>query len=72
MAMIEQRLGQTPYFAGAEFSAADVMMSLPRFVASRDLAGLPNVQAYVARIAQRPAYRRASEKAEPGQVHTFS
>ena len=70
LAMIEQRLGQVPYFAGNEFTAADIMMSLPRFVAARDLSSFPNIQAYASRITDRPAYRRAAAKAEPGQVRT--
>ncbi len=72
LALIEQRLGQAPYFAGSEFTAADVMMSLPRFVATRDLSSFPSIQAYVERITSRHAYRRAAEKAEPGNVHSLS
>jgi len=70
LAMIEARLGQASYFAGGEFTAADIMMSLPRFVAARDLSSFPNIQAYASRITDRPAYRRAAAKAEPGQVRT--
>lgn len=72
LAIIEQRLGQTAYFAGDQFTAADIMMSLPRFTAARDLSAFPNIQAYAARIIGRPAYIRASQKAEPGLVQPSS
>ena len=65
LAMIEQRLGKVPYFAGSEFTAADIMMSLPRFVQTRDLSAFPNILAYLARITERPAFQNAAAKAEP-------
>jgi glutathione S-transferase len=58
----EARLGQTPYFAGSEFTAADIMMVFPlgtmRAIAGRDPGELPNVSAYLERIRARPAYQR--------------
>jgi glutathione S-transferase len=67
--LIEQRLGQTPYFAGHDFTAADVIMGFPlttmRAFVPRDLGPLPNIRAYLARIGERPAYQRAMKKAEP-------
>jgi glutathione S-transferase len=69
-ALIEGRLGQAPYFAGSEFTAADIIMFFPlttmRVFAPRDLAPYPNIRAYVQKISERPAYRRAMEKADPG------
>jgi glutathione S-transferase len=69
-AMIESRLGEVPYFAGAEFTAADIIMLFPlstmREFAPRDLTPFPHTQAYLARIAARPAYQRAMAKADPG------
>ncbi|MBV9529089.1 glutathione S-transferase family protein [Sphingomonas sp.] len=70
----DERLGETPYFAGTEFSAADIMMVFPlttmRAFAPVDLAPYPNIRAYLGRIGQRPAFRRAMAKADPGfEVH---
>jgi len=69
-AMIESRLGEVPYFAGAEFTAADIIMLFPlstmREFAPRDLTPFPHTQAYLKRIAARPAYQRAMAKADPG------
>lgn len=64
-ALIEARLGEAPYFSGETFTAADVMMCLPRFAAGRDLSSSPNTAAYVARLGERPACRTAMTKAEP-------
>jgi glutathione S-transferase len=69
-AMIEQRLGSTAYFAGASFSAADIIMLFPlttmRAFVPRDLSPFPNILAYLQRIGQRPAFQRAMAKADPG------
>ena len=68
-AQIEQRLGETIYFAGPEFTAADIMMLFPlttgRMFVPRDLAPFPNVRAYLQRIGARPAFQRAMAKADP-------
>lgn len=68
--MIEKRLGEAAYFAGDEFTAADVMMLFPlttmRMFARRTLDSMPNVRAYLQRIGERPAYRRAMAKGDPG------
>jgi glutathione S-transferase len=62
---IEAELGSDPYLAGADFSAADVMMTMPiALAASRGLLeGRPNLQAYLARVTAREAYRKATEAA---------
>jgi glutathione S-transferase len=63
----EARLAHAAYFAGEAFTAADIMMVLPlRGGSARDPAAWPNVQAYLRRIGDRPAYRQAMKKAEPG------
>lgn len=68
-AMIESRLGQTPYFAGSQFTAADIIMLFPlttmRAFLPRDLSASPNTRAYLQRIGARPAYQRARTKADP-------
>lgn len=69
-AMIESRLAEAPYFAGGEFTAADIIMLFPlstmREFSPRDLTPFPHIRAYLARIAARPAYQRAMAKADPG------
>ncbi|WP_431256570.1 glutathione S-transferase family protein [Roseateles chitinivorans] len=69
MALVEERLGQTPYFAGDEFTAADIMsvfsLTTMRLFLPIDLAPYPNVRAYLQRIGQRPAYQRAMTKGDP-------
>lgn len=68
-AMVEARLGTAPYFAGNEFSAADIMMMFPlstmRAFAPRDVSMYPNLLAYLQRIGQRPAFIRTTAIADP-------
>lgn len=67
--LVEDRLGKAAYFAGQDFTAADIMMGYPLTSVStlleRDLAACPNTSAYLKRIRKRPAYQRARAKAEP-------
>jgi len=67
--LVEKRLGETPYFAGDAFTAADIIMMFPlttmRAFVQKDLAAYPNIRAYLQKIGQRPAYRRAMEKGDP-------
>jgi glutathione S-transferase len=69
-ALVEDRLGQAPFFAGDELTAADIMMLFPlttmRSFAKRDLAALPNIRGYLARVGARAAYQRAMAKGDPG------
>ncbi len=68
-AMVEDRLGKARYFAGSEFTAADIIMLFPlttmRLFVPRDISGMPNLLAYLKRIGERPAYRRAAKKGDP-------
>ena len=70
-ALVEQRLSEADYFAGDAFTAADIMMvfvlTTLRVFSAKDLAGFPNIRAYLQRIGARPAYRRAMEKGDPGR-----
>jgi glutathione S-transferase len=65
----EERLGKVPYFAGPEFTAADIMMVFPlttmRTATGYALGALPNLRAYLKRIGERPAYQRAMQKGDP-------
>jgi glutathione S-transferase len=69
MALVEARLGEAPYFAGQEFTAADIMgvfsLTTMRLFQPVDLAPYPNIRAYLQRIGERPAYRRAMAKGDP-------
>ncbi len=70
--MVEARLGESPFLAGADFTAADIMTLFPlttmRLFAPRDIAGYPNIAAYLQRIGAREAFQRAMAKADPGFV----
>jgi glutathione S-transferase len=59
---MEGELGESPWFAGEEFSAADIQMSFP-VEAFRARGGLderwPRLMAWLERIHARPAYQRA-------------
>lgn len=67
--MVESRLGEVPYFAGQELTAADIIMLFPlttmRVFVPRDISGYPNVLAYLQRIGARPAYQQAMQKGDP-------
>jgi len=65
---MEAELGKTEWFAGADFSAADIQMSFP-VEASAQRAGLdasrPKLMAFLKRIHARPAYQKALERGGP-------
>jgi glutathione S-transferase len=56
-----------PYFAGAEFTAADIMMAYALRWVDRitDIAKYPRIKAYIARIAERPVYVKSMAIANP-------
>ncbi|MEE4349889.1 MAG: glutathione S-transferase [Pacificimonas sp.] len=69
--MMETRLGEADYFGGRRLTTADIMMvyclTTSRAFRGAELgADFPNIKAYLTRIGERPAYRRAMNKAEPG------
>ena len=61
LGFIESELAKSEWFAGNEFSAADVQMSFPLETASQRAGAkqLPRVMAFLQRIHARPAYQRA-------------
>jgi glutathione S-transferase len=67
---VEARTEKAEYFAGAEFTAADIMMGFSlttmRYFLPYDLAPYPHLRAYLQRIGSRPAYQRAMQKGDPG------
>ena len=67
IAFWESELARQPWFAGAEFSAADIQMSFPVEVAA-GRAGVPfgeRLRAFLERIHARPAYQRALKAGGP-------
>jgi len=64
LGFVDRRLEGRDYLLGAEFSAADVMMGFTLF-AARALGVLddryPSVTRYLARLEERPAFRKAAE-----------
>lgn len=66
---LDSELGARPYFAGQEFTAADLMMMFPFFIAKNflqlDFSPYPNITSYLDRIAKRPAYQKAMAIANP-------
>ena len=65
---MEAELASRPWFAGGQFTAADVQMSFPLEAAALR-AGLnasrPKLMAFLDRIHARPAYRQALERGGP-------
>ncbi len=68
---LEGELGKTAWFAGEEFTAADIQMSFPvEGAASRGGldASRPKLFAFLERIHARPAYKRALERGGPYEL----
>jgi glutathione S-transferase len=69
LSFVDKELAAGPWFAGAVFTAADVMMVFPfttlRNFLAYDLAPYANIVAYLTRIAARPAYQKAMALAGP-------
>ena len=70
--LVEARLRDATYLAGAEFTAADIMtvfsLTTMRIFMPLDLAPYPHILAYLRRIGEREAYRRAMLKGDPGMA----
>lgn len=68
----EDYLSRHPFFGGAEFSGADIMMHFPVNFAGAlnlvDLSKYPNVQAWMKKVESRPAYKKMVEVARPNGV----
>ena len=61
----ESELQRSTWFAGEEFTGADIMMSFPveaAAVRANALEGRPKLAAFLDRIRARPAYQRAVER----------
>jgi len=70
--LVDARTHEAGYFAGSEFTSADIMMGFSlttmRYFQPYDLTRCPNILAYLARIGAREAYCRAMEKGDPGMA----
>jgi glutathione S-transferase len=64
---IEAELTAFPWFAGADFTAADIMMSFPLEAAGSrvPLDGAPHITAFVKTVQARPAYQKALARGGP-------
>jgi glutathione S-transferase len=71
LAYVERELAARPWFAGDDFSAADIQMSYP-LQGARARAGIPgsrpHIDAWLARIEARPAYLRAIARGGPVEL----
>ena len=67
--MVEKRLLESPFLAGEQFTAADIIMAFPlttmRLFTPLDLANYPSIRAYLQRIGGRPAFQRMVAKIAP-------
>ena len=73
LGFVDAELAGRRFFAGEELTAADVMMVFPFTTMRRfldyDLAPYANIAAYLERIGERPAYRKAMAIAGPDAVN---
>ncbi|KAF7189011.1 Glutathione S-transferase 3 [Pseudocercospora fuligena] len=67
--LVDDRLGEVPYLAGEEFTAADAMiifsLTTMREFCPVDLSDYKNILSYIQKIVTRPAYKRYLEKGDP-------
>lgn len=68
--VLNEQLADHKWLAGENFTIADIMMGYPlttrRHLIPFDLSPYPNIQVYLKRVGERPAYRRAMERGDPG------
>jgi glutathione S-transferase len=68
---LESELAKREWFAGADFTAADIQMSFPLEAAAARapiVRQMPKLSAFLDRIHTRPAYKRALEKGGPYEL----
>jgi len=68
---LESELSRRAWFAGPEFTAADIQMSFPLEAAAARapiIRQLPKLSAFLVRIQARPAYKRALDKGGPYEL----
>jgi len=74
-AVIDQRLGEAPFLAGAEYSVADIatypwMRNVPVLMGAEVAAKLPNVTRWVQAIDERPAVKKALAEVDAVRART--
>ncbi len=69
LGLVEARLGKVEYFAGRDFTTADIMivftLTTMRYFLPFDLAPYSAILAYLQRIGKRDAYQGAMRKGDP-------
>ena len=68
---LESELGKRAWFAGPDFTAADIQMSFPLEAAAARapiVRQMPKLAAFLDRIHARPAYQRALAKGGPYEL----
>ncbi len=72
LTFLDNTLAKAPYFAGSEFTAADIMMEFCFIFKQRymkqDLSAYPHIAAWLERVHARPAYQRMMAVAAPQVV----
>lgn len=67
---LDDRLDRSPWLAGDEFTAAEVMtvfsLTTMRYFMPVDLSPYPQILDYLRRIGERTAYQQAMRKGDPG------
>ncbi|KAH7042268.1 glutathione S-transferase [Macrophomina phaseolina] len=70
--MMDDRLMSTKWLAGDDLTAADIYCVFPlstmRLFASFDLKGYEGLLRWLRDVSQRPAYRKAMDRAESGET----
>ena len=76
LGLVDARLGSAAFLAGAELTAADIMivftLTTMRNFFPFDLAPYSHIRAYLGRIGKREAYQRAMQKGDPDLVPLLS
>ena len=67
---LDEELSKTAYFAGSDFTAADIMMMycfgiVRSPIMNTDMTLYPHIAAYIAKIEARPGYQKAMAIANP-------
>lgn len=66
---VDERLANNKWFAGEEFTAADIMcmysLSTGRYWSAMSLKGYDNILRWLQDVAARPGYKKALEKGDP-------
>ncbi len=67
---IEDRLSQNLWFAGEQFSAADIQMSFPvaALLARGEVNDMPHTHAWMKNVQTRPAWQRALNQGGPFEI----